>query len=84
MKIVGVFNPCSTDYEVFLTSVIEDINNSYDTIHRVKIFFSISSIGISCIIISIILFILLFKLDYYNEVLAEIVLTFDKTMINYV
>ena len=26
MKIVGVFNPCSTDYEVFLTSVIEDIN----------------------------------------------------------
>ena len=64
--------------------VIEDINNSYDTIHRVKIFFSISSIGISCIIISIILFILLFKLDYYNEVLAEIVLTFDKTMINYV
>ena len=64
--------------------VIEDINNSYDTIHRVKIFFSIASIGISCVIISIILFILLFKLDYYNEVLAEIVLTFDKTMINYV
>ena len=64
--------------------VIEDINNSYDTIHRVKIYFSIASIGISCVIISIILFILLFKLDYYNEVLAEIVLTFDKTMINYV
>ena len=45
MKIVGVFNPCSTDYEVFLTSVIEDINKLQEDEQEVEVQYSTTSLG---------------------------------------
>lgn len=45
MKIVGVFNPCSTDYEVFLTSVIEDINKLQEDGQEVEVQYSTASLG---------------------------------------
>ena len=40
MKIVGVFNPCSTDYGVFLNSVIEDINKLQEDGQEVEVQYS--------------------------------------------
>ena len=45
MKIVGVFNPCSTDYVVFLTSVIEDINKLQEDGQEVEVQYSTTSLG---------------------------------------
>ena len=45
MKIVGVFNPWSTDYEVFLTSVIEDINKLQEDGQEVEVQYSTTSLG---------------------------------------
>ena len=40
MKIVVIFNPCSTDYEVFLNSVIEDINKLQEDGQEVEVQYS--------------------------------------------
>ena len=45
MKIVRVFNPCSTDYEVFLNSVIEDINKLQEDGQEVEVQYSTTSLG---------------------------------------
>ena len=45
MKIVGVFNPCSTDYEAFLNSVIEDINKLQEDGQEVEVQYSTTSLG---------------------------------------
>ena len=63
--------------------VIEDINNSYHSIHQLKIFFSIASIILSCVVMFGILVTVINKLDYYNEVCTEIVNMFDKALKNY-
>ena len=44
MKIVGIFNPCSTDYEVFLNSVIEDINKLQEDGQEVEVQYSTTSL----------------------------------------
>ena len=45
MKIVGIFNPCSTDYEVFLNSVIEDINKLQEDGQEVEVQYSTTPLG---------------------------------------
>ena len=63
--------------------VIEDINNSYHSIHRIKIIFSLLSIGLTGIVILSILVLVVIKLEYYNYVLTEIVTMFDRALKNY-
>ena len=63
--------------------VIEDINDSYNTIHSIKVYFSIISIILSCVVILCILLIVIFKLNYYNDVCTEIVIMFDRALNNY-
>lgn len=45
MKIVGIFNPCSTDYKTFLISVIEDINKLQEDGQEVEVQYSTTSLG---------------------------------------
>ena len=63
--------------------VIEDINDSYNTIHSIKVYFSVISIILSCVVILCILLIVIFKLNYYNDVCTEIVIMFDRALNNY-
>ena len=63
--------------------VIEDINNSYHSIHQVKIYFSVASIGMICLVIFGTLFIVVCRIDYLNYVALEIVKTFDNSIKNY-
>lgn len=63
--------------------VIDDINNSYHSIHQVKVYFSVASIGMICLVIFGVLCIIVIRIDYLNYVTREIVKIFDNSMKNY-
>ena len=63
--------------------VIDDINNSYMTIHAIKVGFSVASIVLTCVVILGIILTVISKLDYYNEVCTDIVNMFDRALKNY-
>ena len=63
--------------------VVDDINNSYMTIHAIKVGFSVSSIVLTCVVILGIILTVISKLDYYNDVCTDIVNMFDRALKNY-
>ena len=63
--------------------VVDDINNSYMTIHATTVGFSVSSIVLTCVVILGIILTVISKLDYYNDVCTDIVNMFDRALKNY-
>ena len=45
MKIVGIYNPCSTDNKTFIEKVIEDINKLQEDGQEVEIQYNTTGLG---------------------------------------